>query len=103
MRAVLLILMVVVVAVIAGFATGFLHLNQTQTARVPSVAVGNGGVTATGGQAPTFEVQTGSVAVGTQRRDVTLPKVNVPLPSVQVHRPTDAAALAPTNGAAPAK
>ena len=101
MRAVLVILMVAVVAVIAGFATGFLHLNQTQPARVPSVSVGNGGVTATGGQAPTFEVQTGSVAVGTQRRDVTLPKVNVPLPSVQVHRPTDA--LAPANTAAPVK
>ena len=103
MRAILLILMVAVVAIIIAIASGFLHLNQTQPARAPSVAVGNAGVTTTGGQAPRFEVETGSVSVGTERRDVALPKVNVPLPSVRVNRPTDAATRPPpSNGTAPA-
>ena len=87
MRAVLLFLIVVVVAAILAFASGFLHLNQTQSAQVPSVAVANGSVTTKGGQAPSFEVETGSVAVGTQRREVTLPKVALPLPSISINRP----------------
>ncbi|MEO7786294.1 MAG: hypothetical protein ABIR77_00510 [Sphingomicrobium sp.] len=87
MRAFFLILIIAIVGLILAFASGFLHLNQTRSAEVPSVAVTKGGVVTTGGQSPSFEVETGSVAVGTQRREVTLPKVALPLPSVQVNRP----------------
>lgn len=89
MRAILLLLIVAVVAVILAFGSGFLHLNQTQSARVPSVAVAKNGVITKGGQAPSFEVETGSVAVGTQQKAVTLPKVNVPIPSLHVNRPAE--------------
>ncbi|MCA1653794.1 MAG: hypothetical protein ABR588_03420 [Sphingomicrobium sp.] len=99
MRAILLILIVGIVALIIAFASGFLHLNQTREARVPSVAVANNGVVAKGGQAPTFEVETGSVAVGTQQKQVTLPKVQVPLPSLKVNRPGAPANQAATNNA----
>ena len=96
MRAVLLILIIAVVAAILAVASGFVHLNQTQSAQVPSVAVANGGVTTRGGQTPSFEVETGSVAVGTQRREVTLPKVALPLPSISVNRPGNDAQAAGT-------
>ncbi len=94
MRAILLLLIVAVVAVILAFASGFAHLNQTRPAQVPSVAVTNGAVVTKGGQSPSFEVETGSVAVGTQRREVTLPKVALPLPSLQVNRPGKDAQIA---------
>jgi hypothetical protein len=109
MRAIILLLIVIVVGAIIAFSSGFLHLNQTQSAQVPGLSVGNGAVTAHGGRAPTFEVETGSVAVGTKEREVTLPKVALPLPSVQVNRPgTDAQKAAQANattanGAAPGK
>ena len=101
MRAIILLLIVVVVGAIIAFSSGFLHLNQTQSAQVPGVTIGNGAVTTHGGRAPSFEVETGSVAVGTQQREVTLPKVALPLPSVQVNRPgTDAHKAAQANAAA---
>ena len=87
MRAILLLLIILVVAAILAFASGFLHLNQTQSAQVPSVGVSNGAVVTRGGQSPTFEVETGSVAVGTRQREISLPKVALPLPSIQVNRP----------------
>ena len=97
MRAILLILILGVVVLIAAFASGFLHLAQTREAVVPSVAVASNGVVAKGGQAPSFEVESGSVAVGTQQKDVALPTVKVPVPSVSVNRPAE---QAPANTAA---
>ena len=109
MRAIILLLIIVVVGAIIAVETGLIHLTQTQTAQVPGLSIGNGAVTAHGGRAPSFEVETGSVAVGTKEREVTLPKVALPLPSIQVNRPgTDAqkaaqANAAAANGSAPAK
>ncbi|MEO6248056.1 MAG: hypothetical protein ABIO85_05680 [Sphingomicrobium sp.] len=98
MRAILLLLIVAVVAVILAFASGFLHLNQTRSAEVPSVALTNGAVVTKGGQSPSFAVETGSVSVGTRQREVTLPKVALPMPSLQVSRPgKDAQAAAAAN------
>lgn len=99
MRALLLILIVAVVALILAFGSGFLHLDQTRSARVPSVAVTGNGAVATGGQTPAFEVQTGSVAVGTQQKDVSLPKVSLPVPSLKVNRPVDQPKAQPSNSA----
>ena len=94
MRAILLILILAVVAVIAAVATGFVDINQTRSAEVPAVATTENGVTAKGGQAPAFDIETGSVAVGTSEANVTLPKVTVQeqqkqvrVPNVQVKRP----------------
>lgn len=90
MRALFLTLIIVVFALILAVATGFLHLNQTQEAKSPTIGLSNSGVTTTGGQAPSFQVETGSVSVGSERKDVTLPKVAVPVPTIKVNRPTDA-------------
>jgi len=77
MRAVLLILVIIVVAIIAALATGFININQIRGGTAPQVAATQNGVTAKGGRAPSFEVETGSVKVGTGDANVTVPKVTL--------------------------
>jgi len=81
MRAVLLILIVVVVAFIIAIATGFLHISQTRTAATPDLSVNGTAVSASGGRAPAFDVETGSVSVGTKQRNVAVPTVQVNPPA----------------------
>lgn len=80
MRALLLILIVVVVAGLVAFGTGFLKLSQTQPAKAPEVSATRNGVTAKGGQAPAFDVETGSVKVGTKETTVKVPALVVEKP-----------------------
>jgi hypothetical protein len=93
MRAVILILIVAVVALILAVATGLIDIRQTRTATVPSVQANGAGLTATGGQAPAFDVETGKIAVGSKDKNVT-----VKVPEVSVQRPSDANSTA-TNAA----
>ena len=88
MRAVLLVLILAVVVVIGAVATGFLDISQVRGARAPDIDAGRDGVTATGGQAPSFDVETGSVGVGT--RDAT-----IKVPEIKVNPPANQAAPAP--------
>ena len=94
MRAVLLILILAVVAIIAAVATGMIDISQTREARVPQISATTNGITASGGQSPAFQVETGSVQVGTGATNVTTPTVRiegrqtqVPTPKVTVNRP----------------
>ncbi|HEV8406639.1 MAG TPA: hypothetical protein VGQ34_01795 [Sphingomicrobium sp.] len=80
MRAVLFVLIVAVLVVIAGIATGFLNINQIRGAKAPAIAATSNGVTAKGGQAPAFDVETGSVKVGTKQRTVNVPTLEVQKP-----------------------
>jgi hypothetical protein len=77
MRAVLLILVIIVLAVIAAFATGFININQIRGGTAPQVSATQNGMTAKGGRAPAFEVETGSVKVGTGAANVSVPKVTL--------------------------
>ena len=77
MRAVILVLIVLIVGLIAAIATGFLSINQIRGVRAPQVSASSNGVTAQGGQAPAFDVQTGSVKIGTANTNVKLPAVQV--------------------------
>jgi len=97
MRAILLILIIAVVALIAAIATGLIDISQTRGARAPQVEASNGVIRAAGGQSPTFEVQTGSVGVGTRDANVAVPEVevrrgetSVTVPVVEVRRPQEA-------------
>ena len=90
MRSVLFILIVGVIVIIAAVATGFLNINQIRGAQAPELAATRNGVTAKGGQAPGFDVQTGSVKVGTKDA-----KVRVPTPEVQ--KPQSQAAATTNN------
>ena len=94
MRAILLVLILAVVGLIVLFATGLLDINQTRPAEAPAVSVTGQGVTATGGQTPAFDVETGTVSVGANQTNVT-----VPVPSVRVN-PADANQAQPATNTA---
>jgi hypothetical protein len=80
MRILILILIIVVVAILLAVGSGFLNINQVRPARVPQVSTTNNGVVAKGGQAPAFDVETGSVKVGTRESTVKVPSVEVVRP-----------------------
>ena len=77
MRAVIFVIILAIVVLIAGIATGFLDINQIRGARAPQVSTTGNGVTARGGQTPAFQVETGSVKVGTQQKTVNVPRLEV--------------------------
>jgi hypothetical protein len=77
MRAVILVLIVVIVAIIAAVATGYLDINQIRGAKAPQVVATGNGITAKGGQAPSFDVETGSVKVGSTETKVKVPTLEV--------------------------
>ena len=78
MRVVLLILILAVVVLIVALATGLVSFQQTRRAQLPEVTTANG-VAAKGGQTPAFDVETGSVAVGSRQRNV-----SVEVPTLEV-------------------
>ena len=97
MRAILLILILAIVAAIAAIATGLVDVSQTQQAQVPTIEARDGSIRAEAGQAPRFEVETGSVGVGTRDANVPVPKVEVKrdqatvaVPTVEVRPPEEA-------------
>jgi hypothetical protein len=97
MRAILLILILLVVALIAALQTGLIDVSQTRGAKAPTLEASDGAIRAEGGQAPAFDVETGSVAVGTREANVAVPEIEVrrgeakvDVPSVEVRRPADA-------------
>jgi hypothetical protein len=97
MRAILLILILGIVAAIAAIATGLVNVSQTREARAPTVAASDGSIRAEPGQAPRFDVETGSVGVGTREANLPVPKVEVKrdqatvaVPTVEVRRPEEA-------------
>jgi hypothetical protein len=79
MRPILLILILGIVALIAAVATGLVDIRGVRGGKVPDVDRTANGVVAKGGQAPAFDIETGSVAVGTRQANVV-----VPVPEVRV-------------------
>jgi hypothetical protein len=77
MRAVLFILIAAIVIIVGAIATGFLNINQIRSAKAPEVTATHNGVTAKGGQPPAFDVETGSVRVGTKDATVKVPTLEV--------------------------
>ena len=90
MRALLLIVIVAVIVVIAAVATGFVNISQIRGGQAPQVSASRNGVSAKGGQAPAFDVETGSVKVGS--KDAT-----VKVPALVVQKPVHNQAAAATN------
>ena len=81
MRAILLILILAVVAAIIAIQTGFLDINQTRPAKTPDISASREGVTAQGGQTPAFDIETGTVAVGSRDANVSVPTLEVRPPA----------------------
>lgn len=90
MRAVLLILIILIVAIIIAVATGLLNINMIRGGQAPRVSATTNGVAATGAQAPAFDIETGSIKVGTK-------DANVKVPSLEVVRPSDNQAATTNN------
>jgi len=88
MRTILLILIIVVLALLAGVATGFLNINQIRGAEAPEVSATANGISAKGGQTPKFDVETGSVEIGTRNATVKVPEMKVVPPGNQVQQNT---------------
>jgi hypothetical protein len=89
MRTVILILIVIILAFIAAIATGFLNINQIRGAQAPEVSTTQNGIVTKGGQAPAFDVQTGSVTVGSKETTVKVPALEVQKPANQVEAATN--------------
>ena len=83
MRAVLLILIIAVLAILVALWTGFLDIDQIRGARAPAISATHNGVVAKGGQAPAFDVETGSVEVGTKNTTIQVPALTVRPPHGQ--------------------
>ena len=89
MRTAILILVVIILALIAAIATGFLNINQIRGAQAPQVSATHNGIVTKGGQAPAFDVQTGSVTVGSKETTVKVPALEVQKPGNQVEAATN--------------
>ena len=81
MRAIIFILIIAVIVVIAGVATGYIDINVIRGAKAPQISATGNGITAKGGQAPAFDVETGSVKVGAKQTTVKVPALEVQKPS----------------------
>ena len=88
MRAVIFVLVILILIVIAGIATGFIDINQIRGAKAPQLSTTHNGVVAKGGQTPAFDVETGSVSVGTREATVKVPALEVQRPANQVANST---------------
>lgn len=73
MRALLVLLGLAVLVVILLMAFGMINIDQTKTAQLPTVKV-------EGGQAPQFQADVGTVAVGTENKVVQVPTMSVQKP-----------------------
>jgi hypothetical protein len=89
MRAVILVMVIAIVAIIAAIATGFVDINQIRGAKAPQISATSNGVVAKGGQAPAFDVETGSVKVGTTNATVKVPRLEVVQPQNQAAAATN--------------
>ena len=73
----LVVALIVLAAVAAAFAFGFINIDQTRDAKLPKVAV-------EGGQAPKFDVDTAKVNVGTRTTEIDVPVVGTKKEEVEV-------------------
>ena len=92
MRTVIIVLIIAIVVLIGGITSGFINVSQIRGAKAPQISTTSNGVTAKGGQTPAFDVETGSVKLGT--KDAT-----VKVPAVEVQRPGANQAAAVANNA----
>ena len=73
MRAIFLILIVAVVALIIAVQTGLIDISQTRGASAPTLSANENGVHRDRRADPEFDVQTGSVGVGSREANVAVP------------------------------
>lgn len=77
------ILALVVAALVVAGLVYFVDIDQTREAQLPDVDVN-----VSGGQAPAFDAETGSVDVTTEEKTITVPDVDVKTEEKTVEVPT---------------
>lgn len=92
MRALVFVLIIAVVLVIGAVATGYVNI-RPKGGRPPTLTATRTSVSVKGGEAPAFDVQAGSVKVGTKQTTVTVPT------SIQIQKPGQNQTAAATNNA----
>lgn len=90
MRALLALLIIAVLLAAGAVASGFVNIRAIRGATPPTITATPKSVSAKGGQAPAFEVETGSVKVGSK-------ETTVRVPTVQVQKPGGNSSAAATN------
>jgi hypothetical protein len=87
----LLAILVIVALVVATFAFGLINIDQVREAKVPDIKLET-----SGGQAPTFDIQTARIAIGKNEATVKVPTVDVgskdttvTMPKISVERAED--------------
>lgn len=71
MRGLLILVGIAALVILAGMATGFINIDQTRTAQLPTIQ---------GGQAPEFKADVGSIDLGTENKTIAVPKIEVQKP-----------------------
>ncbi len=74
MRTLLVLVGIAALVILAGMATGFINIDQTQTAQLPRIE---------GGQAPEFKADVGKIDLGTEKKVIEVPKVEVQRPGAE--------------------
>ena len=74
MRTLLVLVGIAALVILAGMATGFINIDQTQTAQLPRIE---------GGQAPEFKADVGKIDLGTEKKVIEVPKVQVQRPGAE--------------------
>jgi hypothetical protein len=80
MRALILILIVAIILAIAAVATGYVNVTNIR-GRPPEFQATRTSITLKGGQPPAFDVEAGSVKVGTKQANVNMPTLEVRKPA----------------------
>ena len=83
MRALLFLLIIIVVVVIAAIGSGFLDITRIHGGSTPQVSASGNGISSKSGEAPAFDVETGSVKLGSKETSVKVPTLVVQKPGEQ--------------------
>jgi len=70
MRALFVLLGILILVLVALMMFGMINIDQTRTARLPTIKV-------EGGQAPAFQANVGKVDMGAENKTVAVPTVDV--------------------------
>lgn len=76
MRAVLLVFIIAVFVIVIAMASGFISVSRIR-GQAPQIVATANGVSAKGGQAPAFDVETGSVKVGSAPTTMNMPTLEI--------------------------
>jgi hypothetical protein len=98
MRGIFALIGIAALLLIGAMSLGLVNVQQTQQARLPSMAL-------QGGQAPAFKADVANVTVGTEEKTVKLPTValqeqKVAVPAIKIDRPTGASTTEPAQNSA---